>query len=129
MDKTIHDVLLEYLEARAKVSSLAVLACHQDAVGLFEDYCDGYCTDFLEDEELETFERSEFKGERFTEYFSAEFLDGVFFADFISYFLPRKMLCGNDRIRRLARAILQCYSWCLENGHVKVDQDAPMTIN
>lgn len=113
----IKDVMSEFLSSKANEVSENVFSFYEDAVGFFEEYLDGYGYLFLEDEDANALEQAGEDAE-FSSFFDPDILDSEFFLDFVGGFLPRKVLCGHDRLQRLCRAAIVLYEWLCERGYV-----------
>ncbi len=129
-DVNLHQLFSSYLQEQRERLSGNYFLHYQAAVGLFESCCDGYGYLSIEKERegaLEKAQKDSGAEITFCEFFGAEVLSFTLFAEFVGYFLPRKVCAGDDTLRKYAQSIVHLYKWCCERGYI-YDHEATKTL-
>ncbi len=124
VDKPIKAVLAEFLADQRKRLKPNTLNRYISIVGLFESLMDGYASQNLDDDEMalwdDLFNASGPKHREFCEIFGPEKMpENV--GEFLSYFMPRKVICGKDLLRAAGTVTKKLGKWLAEKGYVGSD--------
>lgn len=123
-EKPIHTVLSEFLADQAKRLKPATLRRYEAIIELFEDSMDGYGHQGLDEAEralLEELFNAEGPDHReFCEIFGPEKIpENV--GEFLGWFMPHKVICGQDLLRAAGTVTKKLSKWLAEKGYVGDD--------
>jgi len=121
-EKTIEAVLGEFLEEQAKRLKPSTMRRYESIVSLFQSFLDGYGSQDLGKQEDAFFERLyNARGDEHREFcqiFGPEKIPGNV-AEFLDYFMVRKVMCGKDLMRAAGTVMKKLGKWLEEKGYVK----------
>lgn len=123
MQKLVYQVFEEFLETQKAVLAPRTHRYYQDAVGLFEDYLDGYGPNSLGGEDTKKYEQENAEGAEFCEIFESQILDSGNFSEFLGYFYPKKVACGLDVAKKICGATIKLYKWMIEKKYILPEED------
>jgi len=117
MNMTPRRIMTIYLQEQSKSISDSLFKVREEAIGLFEDHGDNYAHLFADDEDDAA--TANLSDDQWCDSVATDSLSYELFSHFVGYFLPRKVMAGNDGLRRLARSIIHFYLWCCEKGFIQ----------
>lgn len=112
---TPRKIMDAYLRDQVNKISESQFKWREEAIGLFEGHGNNYAHLFADDEDSEGQELSD------TDWCDGTDPEGLsyeLFSHFVGYFLPRKVMSGDDGLRRLSRSIIDFYRWCCEREYI-----------
>ncbi len=124
---TIEQALQEFLDDQALRLKKSTLDKYSSVIELLEACLEGYGYNYLDEAEGELFEQN---------YDSAVDEDAVFCrlfgpekiaynaGEFLGYFMPRKVICGEDLLRASGSVMKKLSSWLLEKGYIDPEDSA-----
>jgi len=124
---TIQQTLNHFLNDQQKRLKNKTFEKYKSVIELYESYLDNYAYLVLDNEEHEYYEE-QFKkhNKMFCELFEPDkILDGYF--EFFGYFLPKKVLAGEDFFRNCGTVLKKLAKWLEEKGYA-VNEDAVEAI-
>ena len=124
---TIQQTLNHFLDDQQKRLKEKTFEKYKSVIELYESYLDNYAYLVLDNEEHAYFEEQFNKHNRmFCELFGPDkILDGYF--EFFGYFLPKKVLAGEDFFRNCGTVLKKLAKWLEEKGYA-VNEDAVEAI-
>ena len=126
---TIDQVLQEFLDDQALRLKKGTLDKYGNVIELLEAYLEGYGYNNLDEAEEVLFDQHYdcAVGEEtvFCRLFGPEKIaDNA--GEFLGYFMPRKVICGEDLLRASGTVMKKLSSWLLEKGHIDPEAAAVM---
>jgi len=127
--KPIKAVLAEFLAEQQQRLKPKTFGRYEAVIELFESSMDGYAYQGLDEEETALWEeRFNDGGEEhreFCEIFGPEKIpENV--GEFLGYFMPHKVICGQDLLRAAGTVTKKLSRWLAEKGYVDEDPAASM---
>lgn len=128
---TIDQVLQEFLDDQALRLKKGTLDKYGNVIELLEAYLEGYGYNNLDEAEEVLFDQHYdcAVGEEtvFCRLFGPEKIaDNA--GEFLGYFMPRKVICGEDLLRASGTVMKKLSSWLLEKGYIDPEDAAAMKV-
>ncbi len=114
--KTIKQVFKEFLKEQKSRLKPNTLRGYEDAIFLFQDYLNGYASQYLDKEDTELFDN---KGKDFCEIFTPGKIDSTEISEFLNYFMIRKVMGGKELMRTVSRVMKKLVKWMYEKGYME----------
>ena len=124
---TIEQVLQEFLDDQALRLKKGTLDKYGSIIGLLEACLEGYGHNYLDQTE----------GELFAEHYDSAVGEEAVFCrlfgpekiadntgEFLGYFMPRKVICGEDLLRDSGTVMKKLSSWLLEKDYIEPEDSA-----
>ena len=116
--KTIKEVFEEFLaEQKARLKPRTYLG-YEEAISLFGDYLDGYGYNSLNSEEADLFDGLYDEGKEFCEVFGPNRISDSEIAEFLDYFMVRKVVGSNTLMETVGRVIRKVVKWMGVKGYM-----------
>ena len=129
-DKPIKAVLAEFLADQRKRLKPKTLDRYESIIELFEASMDGYAYQYLDEDETALWEDLFNAGgpehRDFCEIFGPEKIPENI-DEFLGYFMPRKVICGQDLLRAAGTVTKKLGKWLADKGYVDSDSADDMT--
>ena len=113
---SIKKVFKEFLEEQKAHLSTRTLRGYEDAIFLFQSYLNEYASQYLDEEETESFEN---KGKDFCEIFSPGQISNIEINEFLNYFMIRKVMGSKELMKNVSRAMKKLVKWLNEKGYME----------
>jgi len=117
----LQEIFSLFLQEQHRRLSEKTFLYYESSVDLFEKYLDAYAHVSLEEDEIHEWEKVEKDGVGFTKFFGTEILSLADFLGFIDYFLARKVMSGNETLKRYKQAIIALYRWLVEKSLMQTE--------
>ena len=118
-DKTISQVLEEFLSDQEARISPKTLSKYEDIISLFQSYLESYWPGHDQEE----YNRITGQGGTFCGTFGPEEIPGGY-GEFLGYFMPHKVMCGKDTMKAAGTVTKKLAKWLAEKGYVEDTADA-----
>ncbi len=124
MKPTIEEILNEFLAAREKKLKPRTMVYYRDVVELLKNYLNSYACEDLSGEEIRLFERLNQSGGEESQTFCRLFGPEKIVENlgmFLDYFLVRKVIAGEDFLRKAGSVTSRLMKWLGEEGHITAE--------
>jgi hypothetical protein len=111
-DKTITEVLAEFLADQEQRLSHRTFVKYQTIVSLFKSYCESYWPGH---------DGESGSGARYCDTFGPEEIPEGY-SEFLGYFMPRKVIAGEDTMRAAGTVTKKLTRWLVEKGYLAADE-------
>jgi succinate dehydrogenase flavin-adding protein (antitoxin of CptAB toxin-antitoxin module) len=119
MDKTIKQVLGEFLEEQQVRLKPGTYRGYEEAIYLFEQCLNGYAYQYLE-EESRLFDRLyDEEDKEFCEIFGPDKIGASEIGEFLDYFVIRKVMGGKELMKTVGRVMRRFVRWMSEKGYME----------
>ncbi len=126
-EKTIEDVLDEFLKEQQKRLKPSTMRKYEDIIDLFQSCLDGYGHQGLNKKEAALFDRLyNAEGDEHREFCQvfgpekiADSMD-----EFLNYFMIRKVMCGKELMQAAGTVIKKLGKWLKEKGYIQSESAA-----
>lgn len=122
-NKTLRKIIDEYLSEQEKRLAVSTFQSYKDALSWLICGVERNSYSFLDEKKLKLFEKKQEQGVEFEDFFGSEVFDGVVFADFLGYFLPRKICVGFESAKKICSATVHFYNWLIEKDYINNGDD------
>jgi hypothetical protein len=129
--KTIKEIFDEFLvEQQARLKPRTYRG-YEEAISLFEDCLDGYGHNSLSPEDADLFDELYDEGKEFCEVFGPDRITDSEIAEFLDYFMVRKVAGSNTLIEAVGRVIRKFVKWMGEKGYMDPEryEEASRTVD
>jgi len=116
--KTIKKVFKEFLKEQKSRLKPGTLRGYEDAIFLFQDYLNGYASQYLDEEDGELLDN---KGKEFCEIFTPDKIGSTEINEFLNYFMIRKVMGGKELMKTVSRVIKKLVKWLNEKGYMEAE--------
>jgi site-specific recombinase XerD len=123
MQKTIKQVLEEFLSEHREKLAKRTFKHYEDAVRYFENYMNSYGYNGLDEKDAKKFDSRPDKEVDLCKMFEPQKMDDMNFSEFLGYYYPKKIACGHDAAKKVCSAIIKLYKWLVEKGYVLLEED------
>ncbi len=129
VDRPIKAVFDEFLSEQRQRLKDKTFNRYRSVIQLFEASMDGYAPQYLDNAEMAAWEqRYNARGSEhreFCEFFGAEKIaENV--REFLNYFMPRKVMCGQDLLRAAGTVTKKLGKWLVDKGYIETDRGDDM---
>ncbi|UEC42741.1 MAG: hypothetical protein METHAR1v1_830008 [Methanothrix sp.] len=116
--KTIKLVFQEFLNEQEAQLKPRTYRGYEEAISLFEDCLDGYGWNSLNQEEADLYDELYDEGKEFCEIFGPDKITSSEIAEFLDYFMIRKVAGSNTLMETVGRVIRKFVRWMGEKGYM-----------
>lgn len=116
---SINVILEEFLNEQRQRLKLKTFRDYESVVSLFKIYLNDYAHNYLGEADLECWEKEiEEDMESFTRIFGAKQLSNGVFCEFLDYFIIRKVMSGEDFMKKAVRVMKKLVKWLYDNQYI-----------
>jgi hypothetical protein len=116
--KTIKEIFDEFLNEQQARLKPRTYRGYEEAISLFEDCLDGYGHNSLSPEDANLFDELYDEGKEFCEVFGPDRITDSEIAEFLDYFMVRKVVGSNTLMEIVGRVIRKFVKWMGEKGYM-----------
>ncbi len=129
--KTIKEVFQEFLNEQQARLKPRTYRGYEEAISLFEDCLDGYGHNSLSPEDADLFDELYDEGKEFCEVFGPDRITDSEIAEFLDYFMIRKVAGSNTLMETVGRVIRKFVKWMGEKGYMDPErrEEASRTVD
>lgn len=120
--KSIEVILEEFLNEQSTSLKPRTYKDYEGVIFLFKEYLNHYAYQNLDDDEREKWEELYDEDENsFIKMFGADYLDEEAVREFLDYFLIRKVMAGQDFMKKSVRVMKKLANWLKEQSYTDAD--------
>ncbi len=116
--KTIKEIFDEFLNEQQARLKPRTYRGYEEAISLFEDCLDGYGHNSLSPEDADLFDKLYDEGKEFCEVFGPDKITNSEIAEFLDYFMVRKVAGSSTLMESVGRVIRKFVKWMDEKGYM-----------
>lgn len=117
--KTIDAVVSQFLQAQKERLSKRTYRDYDSVMDLFVIYLNSYGPNVLQGEEHKKWEKAYENDESaFTKLFSVSYISSYTYADFLEYFVIRKVASGESFMKNCVRVLKKFSKWLFEHDYI-----------
>lgn len=121
MSKTINQIFEEYLDEQKKRLAPRTFNFYEKAISWLGACLDHYGHNSLDEKQYKKIEKA-LDDIGFCDLFGPQVLNYGSFAEFVGYFLPRKLFVAHDSAKKMCGVALNFYKWCVDKKLVKSEK-------